>query len=561
MKTFNKNIYLGAGLFLVVSLMAAGGCAKFPAREFEVDKPESMIVQEELDALPTLKSLINKSANPGFKLGILTPLTDYINYGSIVDVASRNFDELVLETEMKHGTVVQADGKLNLSSVQAFMKYAAGKNMGVYGQPLTTHSLQNATYLNNLIKGASGVTRIDFEEDAVGKVYPMSGNSTSTVELDPKGSGSKVLHIGNSTTPASQSFPKIPVTLPAGIKLGNCSQVVLDILAQGCCGLYGSGMRMAVNDRAVTVYGSPSSFGAPDNSWLAGGKIILPVANMNLTPAEKELTSFTLVVGSGTGSGNYYIDNIIISWNAEKAAEEKNTIISAELNRFISGVIDTCKSVVKSWEVVKDPMDDINPTQLKTGIGKSIAATDFYWQDYMGYNYAVKAFQYAKQHVNTGDKLFISDYGLESNLAKCRGLVGYVQNIESQGAAVDGISTQMHISISTDKASIAEHFSILAATQKLIRISELYVSLDGVTTSAATKAQLQAQAEMYKYVVEKYFELIPAAQRYGITFWSPQDRASGAAWLANQPLGLWNVRWIRKMSYQAVVEALTAKAK
>ena len=559
MKTLNRKVYWHAALWIAVSFIA-DGCAKFPTREFEADKPETMIAQETIDALPTLKSVIGKTTDPGFRLGVLVPANDYLNYGLISDVANRNFNELVLETEMKHGSVVQADGKLNLSGVQAFISYAAQKKMLVYGQPLTTHTGQNAIYLNDLIKGASGVTKIDFESDAVGKIYPMTGNSTSTVESDPKGSGSKVIHVGNAVTPANQSFPKIPVTLPDGIKLGNCSQVVLDILAPGTGGLYGSGMRMGINDRAFTVYGSPSGFGAQDGSWLTGGKVILPIANMNLTPVEKELTSFTLVVGSGTGAGNYYMDNIIISWNAEKSAADKNTIITGELNRFIAGVVDSCKSVIKTWEVVKDPMDDANPAQLKTGVGKSVGTNDFYWQDYMGYNYAVKAFQFAKQHAGSDAKLFISDYGLESNLAKCRGLIGYVQNIESQGAAVDGISTQMHISVSTDKGSIAEHFTLLAATGKLIRISELYVGLDGVTTSAATQAQLQEQAEMYRYVVEKYFELIPVMQRFGITIWSPQDRASGSAWLPNQPLGLWNGQWIRKSSYKAVAEAFAAKA-
>ena len=81
------------------------------------------------------------------------------------------------------------------------------------------------------------------------------------------------------------------------------------------------------------------------------------------------------------------------------------------------------------------------------------------------------------------------------------------------------------------------------------------------SSSAATTAQLEAQADMYKYVIEKYFEIIPAAQRYGITFWSPQDRPSGSAWLANQPVGIWNGQWIRKVGYKAVVEALESKAK
>ncbi|WP_262919484.1 endo-1,4-beta-xylanase [Niabella hibiscisoli] len=91
------------------------------------------------------------------------------------------------------------------------------------------------------------------------------------------------------------------------------------------------------------------------------------------------------------------------------------------MNKFISGMIDTCKSVVTAWDVVKEPFDDANPTQLKTGVGKTLAAGEFYWQDYLGYDYAVTAFQFARQHANATDKLFINDNNLESILLNAAG--------------------------------------------------------------------------------------------------------------------------------------------
>jgi len=543
----------------VSAVILLASCAKFPSDEYtSVDKPESVVVQEEINAYPELKSI--KAANAGFKLGMALASAGYVNQDVSYRIADRNFDELVLENEMKHGSVVLSDGSLDLTGVKRFLTLAKSAGKSVYGHTLTWHSGQNSTYLNGLITGASGVTTINFESDNIGKVYPMTGNSTSVVELDPKGGGSKVLHIGNAATPANQSFPKIDVTLPAGIKLGNCSQVALDILAPGSGGLFGSGMRLGINNRALTVYGSPSSFGAADNQWLTGGKVILPIANMNLTAEEKELTSFTLVFGSGTGSGNYYMDNIVISWNAQKTAAEKNTIITGALNAFIAGMVDTCKSVVSAWDVVNEPMDDANPAQLKTGIGKTLAAGEFYWQDYMGYDYAVTAFQIARQHVNATDKLFINDYNLENNLDKCRGLINYIQYIESKGAKVDGIGSQMHIDINTNKENIATHFRLLAATGKLIKISELDIGLGGIKTPQATDAQYTAQAQMYQYVLEKYFELIPAGQRYGITFWSPFDRPTSSSWRSGEPVGIWRENLSRKLSYKAVADVLKAKA-
>src|SRR5690606_16506900 len=161
-----------------------------------------------------------------------------------------------------------------------------------------------------------------------------------------------------------------------------------------------------------------------------------------------------------------------------------------------------------------EPMDDGNPFELKTGIGKAdMAADEFYWQDYLGKDYAVRAFELARQYGNADDILFINDYNLEYNLDKCRGIIQFVEYIESKGVMVDGIGTQMHISTDSDKEKIVEMFKLLAASGKMIKISELDLGV-GVKTPDATEEHYQAQAEMYRFVVEKYMELIPPAQRY-----------------------------------------------
>jgi hypothetical protein len=83
----------------------------------------------------------------------------------------------------------------------------------------------------------------------------------------------------------------------------------------------------------------------------------------------------------------------------------------------------------------------------------------------------------ARQYGNSSDKLFINDYGLENSLAKCDGLIDYVSYIESKGAQVDGIGTQMHLSLSADTSKIAQMFQKLAATGKLIKISEFDIQI------------------------------------------------------------------------------------
>jgi GH35 family endo-1,4-beta-xylanase len=201
-------------------------------------------------------------------------------------------------------------------------------------------------------------------------------------------------------------------------------------------------------------------------------------------------------------------------------------------------------------------MDDGRPDELKTGIGKTLPTDEFYWQDYLGKDYAVKAFKMARTYGNADDMLFINDYNLEYNLDKCRGIIAYVKYIESQGAKIDGIGTQMHISTDLDKGKIEEMFKLLAGTGKLIKVSELDIGV-GVKTNVATDAHYQAQAEMYRFVVEKYFEIIPAAQQYGITVWSPRDSPAGSFWRADEPIGLWTEGYNRKRAYAAFSEALS----
>ncbi|MFC2129771.1 endo-1,4-beta-xylanase, partial [Bacteroidota bacterium] len=187
---------------------------------------------------------------------------------------------------------------------------------------------------------------------------------------------------------------------------------------------------------------------------------------------------------------------------------------------------------------------------------KELANDQFYWQDYLGKDYAVLAINMAREYGNEEDLLFINDYNLEYNINKCKGIIAYVEYIENKGAVVDGIGTQMHISTDSDKAKIEEMFTLLAATGKLIKVSELDIGVGGVQTTDATTEHYIAQAEMYQYVVEKYMELIPADQRYGITVWSPMDQPKNSFWRAGEPIGLWTEDYMRKRAYAGFADGL-----
>lgn len=241
----------------------------------------------------------------------------------------------------------------------------------------------------------------------------------------------------------------------------------------------------------------------------------------------------------------------------EKSDEEKAQLIGNALESWIKEMVTHYKETVRAWDVVNEPMDDGKPSALKTGAGKTLASDEFYWQDYLGKDYAATAFKLARQHGNADDKLFINDYNLEQNLAKCDGLIEYVTYIEAQGATVDGIGTQMHISINTSKDNIAQMFQKMAATGKLIKVSELDIT---VGTSSPTLEDYAQQAEMYRYVVAMYMQYIPENQRYGITVWGVSDSAKEhETWLPDDAPCLWDADYTRKHAYKGFADGLAGK--
>ncbi|MGE5943051.1 MAG: endo-1,4-beta-xylanase [Flavobacteriales bacterium] len=234
-------------------------------------------------------------------------------------------------------------------------------------------------------------------------------------------------------------------------------------------------------------------------------------------------------------------------FNLERSSSEKTAVVEEELDRWVTEVVTYSKDYVKAWNVVDEPMDDQNPYEVKSGLGMSSQSGEFYWQDYLGKDYGVMAFKKARENGNAEDMLFISDSGLDTNLDKCRGLIQYVEYLETQGAQVDGIGAKMHLTIDSDKDDIASMLQLLVATGKKIAISEFYVQ---ILTSTPTEEMLQEQANMYQDIIQIYLDNVPASQRYGIMVKGIKDNASNSSW------GLWDVDYIRKPAFASFAEGL-----
>jgi GH35 family endo-1,4-beta-xylanase len=561
--------------FAVISIIVLS-CADIDKYESHLtySRPEEVAIFEYLNSYDVLKSYVDRSVNANFKIGASASVSDFSKKELLYGLICSNFDEVTADYGMTHGSVVKDDGSMDFSAVENFIQTAKDGGITVYGHTLCWHAHQNITYLNELIKGKyySGTTIIaDFESDELDKTYPMTGNSTATVVLDPIGQSGKVLRVGSSATPANYSFPKISVTLPEGRKLGDYKTLTLDFYGTGSTGLYGSGMRLGINNKSLVVFGSPASFGCPNGGW-GRGKIVLDLGKLNLSESEKELTNFTLIVGSGTGSGNYYIDNVIMSWEYSeiKTPAEQKEILTQALETYIDAIMKVSANYVTSYDVISEPMSDNEDYMLKSAATEPNAGTNFYWQDYLGENYACDAIRFARQYFkkyggNENDlKLFVDEYGLENyGNSKCERLLQMIDQWEEEGVRIDGIGTQMNLSYSLDstlqeqnKESIMAMFRKLAETGKLIRISGLTIGVTDqngmpVKTADLTFAQQQSVSAYYEFIVRKYFEIIPATQRYGITISNPLG--------TSDVIGLWDSAYNRRYTYTGFADGLAGE--
>lgn len=268
-------------------------------------------------------------------------------------------------------------------------------------------------------------------------------------------------------------------------------------------------------------------------------------------------------------------------------AEKKDTLTWA-MNNWINGMMKATGGYVTAWDVVNEAIagggDDgegFYPLQSATNVSADDAKNNFYWQDYLGSEDYVRiavaaARKYYAENGGTNPlRLFVNDYNLESDWddnKKVKSLVHWIEKWEADGVTkIDGIGTQMHVSChanaETQKSKedhVVKMFEILAESGKLVKITELdmgYVDEEGnsVKTADMTEAQHKAMSEYYKFIVKKYFEIIPVAQQYGITQWCITDSPTGSGWRGGEPVGLWDANYNRKHTYAGFADGLAGK--
>lgn len=300
--------------------------------------------------------------------------------------------------------------------------------------------------------------------------------------------------------------------------------------------------------------------------------------------------SIAFNISSAPDAGQFYIDDV--KFELEKSAnsveltpEEKREVLEAEMERWVKGMMEATGGYVKAWDVVNEAISGgpwgqrYDLQHAATGSGDQ--SNKFYWQDYLGDDFVRVPVKYARQYFaevggNPEDlKLFINDYNLESDWddnQKLKSLIQWIEQWESDGVTkIDGIGSQMHVSYYMNPATqkskedhVVKMLELMAATGKLVRITELDMGIcdeDGnaIKSEDVTLEQHKLMGEYYKFIIRKYFEIIPVAQQFGICQWAQTDSPADSGWRGGEPIGLWNLNYQRKPTYGGFAEGLMNK--
>ena len=510
-----------------------------------------------------LKNYVNRAGYPNFRLGCATSANVA---GQMLN--KLNFDEVVAENDFKYASVVSANGTMNFNTVKTFVRNATNAGLQVYGHCLAWHSQQQPAYLNGLITlknpgvEEGEVIRYTFDD---GVSLNGWGNNQQRTIVSGSYDGSKCLRIVNPSTVQPWE-----------------SQVAADFTPELTSGETYTLHFWAKASKAVSLTAGlqyPSSdAGYPSRGEFGAFDVTTEWQEYTLTATVSGTSCTRLLFNIGAFAGTLYLDDVTLTGKRlqQMSDEQKREVLTAEMERWIKGMLTACEGKVKGWDVVNEVISDGNTASdgfyaLRHGGGEN----DFVWQDHMGdLEYVRTAVRLARQYGPEDIQLFINDYNLESDWddnRKLRSLIKWIERWEADGVThIDGIGTQMHINCSMNattlasrKRAITNMFKLMAATGKLVRVSELDMGLQDasgntVMTDQVTEAQHQAMADFYRFIVDQYLTIVPPEQQWGICHWSIGDSPNNQwAWRGGEPLGLWNeAKTQRKPAFKGFADGL-----
>ena len=549
-----KKIFIYA---LPALAMGVVSCADGYEGDFKMDKPESVEHAEHLASLATLNSVIDRSANPNFKLGLAVSSADYASRGLTYSVALTNFDFVTDAGALVYSSILNEEGDIVLTPVTDMFLSDGPKVAG--GAMLSYDALPKAhleeVISPTFIKGDLAIGTFafeDFDGDDLGKEYAMSSGSVAVVADNPTGAEGHVLQIGSNDKKARNSYPVFTVPLPNGMTVGNVTSVVFDLYCPDDKTQKRNFVAIVNGIRKNYTGDTPDKRGCPLQTWM--NKMVLDLTEVEITDEIKNATELTLSFGPNVNNSYYFIDNIQIGWTTgvpdkyvEKDEAEKAAALADNFGAWADVVMASCAPSMTDYIVLANPMSDNAPYVLRSAQSEAVFNEEgeivndmsgmFFFNDYMGDNFVKTVTDCLSKSYKASEgagspNFFVSESSLLGNPEKTGSFLNQVASWSNAGAKIDGIAVVLNNldASAANRQAVTDLFTALAGSGKLIRLDNLSVA--------------NSDADFYGFVVSEYFRVIKPENRAGIIF-----AGMGDLWKNNA----------RTDAYEAVLNALSKK--
>jgi endo-1,4-beta-xylanase len=177
--------------------------------------------------------------------------------------------------------------------------------------------------------------------------------------------------------------------------------------------------------------------------------------------------------------------NQLAEWVGEVPAGERAGI----LRDHIATVVGRYRGRIEQWDVVNEALDD--EAQLRRSP----------WFEAMGVDYIASAFHWAHE-ADPQARLFLNDYNVEDVCAKSDAYYELAQRLLAEGVPLHGFGAQCHRVVGDPPTSMRENLQRFADLGLEVALTEVDVRIPVAGTEPPSEAQLLAQADDYRAIVE-----------------------------------------------------------
>jgi endo-1,4-beta-xylanase len=277
------------------------------------------------------------------------------------------------------------------------------------------------------------------------------------------------------------------------------------------------------------------------------------------TPWAYQFNNADPIVNAALAEGMNVVGHTLI-WHDQTPAwltTGNAATVEANLNKYVTDVVDHFKGKLISWDVVNEAMRD--------GLSENQAAAD--WKSCLrplpqnrwlviGPEYIEKAFLAARA-ADPNVKLYYNDYNL-NGAAKATAVYNMVKNINERypnvggRRLIDGIGMQSHHHLGTASSTVEASIKMFAELGVEIAISEMDIQaagnlpVVGTVTWGDDAAKKQAAQYAYMFRIFKRYR----ANISRVTFWGIDD---GTSWRSSSYPTLLDKDYKLKHAFYAVM--------